>query len=116
MTGLFGRAADLLEFGPDTAPMCMYHQEACGLGAKPFDELYLSVRSLREELGQPVEPLDVHRAMTAEETAKYRRDFAEALATLQAENAATEARIRSEPPRPPAYADALPSTRNEEQE
>lgn len=81
---------------PDDEPMCVHHGGACGMGARPYDELFLHVHEARRKTGKPVPPLDVHREMTAAERAQDAREVAVLLAELKAENARLEAELREE--------------------
>lgn len=95
MSGLFGTAADWLEFGrpADGEPVCVHHGPACGLGTVPLPEIYVMVVEAKRRLGMPAPPLDEHRAATPAEAAEYRRGYEEALAAAKAKNAQMEAEI-----------------------
>ncbi|MER7927036.1 hypothetical protein ABTY96_28420 [Streptomyces sp. NPDC096057] len=96
MNGLFGKAADLLEFGPGggDAPMCVHHGPACEMGTVPLSELYRMVIEAKRQAGEQVPPLDEHLPMTVAERRQYRREFEAALADTKAAVAAEEAAIR----------------------
>ncbi|MFI5684656.1 hypothetical protein [Streptomyces sp. NPDC051636] len=100
MSGMFGAAADWLEFGRpvEGEPMCVHHGPVCELGARPFDELYLLVHEAHRSAGKPVPPLDEHRPMTLAERAQYWREYEEALAEAKARNDQLEAAIRGDQP------------------
>lgn len=97
MTGLFGRAADWLEFGRpgDGEDLCVHHGPACAMGTEPLSELYRLVIEAKREAGQDVPPLDEHRLMTLDEQVDYRREFEQALADAKARNAAIEADLEA---------------------
>ncbi|MEV5792679.1 hypothetical protein [Streptomyces sp. NPDC052192] len=97
MTGLFGRAADWLEFGRpgEGEDFCVHHGLACRMGAEPLAEIYVMVVEAQRQLGQDVPPLDEHRAATFEERRQYEAEFAEALAEAEARNAASEADLEA---------------------
>jgi hypothetical protein len=99
VTGLFGRAADWLEYGRpgEGEDLCVHHGPACCMGAEPLSELYRLVIEAKRKAGQDVPPLDEHRLMTLAEQAVYRREFEEALADAKARNAAVEAELEAGP-------------------
>ncbi|MPY34099.1 hypothetical protein FNH09_23475 [Streptomyces adustus] len=99
MSGVFGQAADWLEFGRPSGgePLCVHHGPACELGTVELPEIYRMVVEARQRLGMTVPPLDEHRVATPAEAAEYRREFDAALAEAQARNAAVEAELRGEP-------------------
>jgi hypothetical protein len=95
---MFGRAADWLEFGRPSGDesLCVHHGPACGLGTVELPEIYRLAVEAKQRLGMPAPPLDEHRVATPAEAAKYRREYAEALAAAQARNARAEAELRGE--------------------
>jgi hypothetical protein len=98
MGGFLNVAADWLEFGQpggDVA-LCVHHGPACGLGTVELPEIYRLAVEAKQRLGMPAPPLDEHRVATPAEAAKYRREYAEALAAAQARNARAEAELRGE--------------------
>ncbi|MDX3578663.1 MULTISPECIES: hypothetical protein [unclassified Streptomyces] len=100
MSGLFGRAADWLEFGRggEGEDLCVHHGPACAMGTEPLAEIYVMVLEAKRRAGEKVPPLDEHRPMTAAERAEYRDGYEEALAKAKARNAEIEAQIRGEVP------------------
>lgn len=104
MSGLFGTAADWLEFGrpADGEPVCVHHGGLCGFGERTRDsaewDLYVLIIEAQRRAGQDVPPLDEHRVATPAEAAEYQRGYEEALAAAKARNAAVEAALRGERP------------------
>ncbi|WP_327319283.1 hypothetical protein [Streptomyces sp. NBC_01235] len=100
MGDVLGIVADWLEFGrpSEGEDLCVHHGPACGLGTVELPEIYRLAVEARRRLGMPAPPLDEHRVATPAEAARYRREYAEALAAAQARNAAIEAELRGEQP------------------
>lgn len=118
MTGLFGRAADWLEFGrPSESPVvCRFHGVHCELGANwpldrgvvepaevQMDDLFDLIAEGRRKAGLAVVPhprdlwaVGRHEEVSAAELAERGREAAELLAAAKAENEALEAQLRGE--------------------
>ncbi|MFC8201340.1 hypothetical protein ACFUTV_38985 [Streptomyces sp. NPDC057298] len=98
MAGLFGRAADWLEFGRpgEGEDLCVHHGPACAMGAEPLAEIYVMVIEAKRRAGEDVPPLDEHRAATPEERRQYEAEFAEALAAAEARNERVLAQLEAE--------------------
>ena len=91
------------------APECRHHGTVCGLGVnwpQPYihdqeDELREWLGEVRGDLGRSRRErwaINVHERVPAAEIEQRKRDLAEALAELKAENAAIEAQLRGEQP------------------
>lgn len=87
---------DLRPRDPESGPWCIHHGTACGMGKRPFDELYLMIHDAKVAVGEVVPPLDQHQRATAAQRAAAEKELAALIAQKHAENEREIAHLRGE--------------------